>query len=329
MASSLLRAIHRGTRIAAAASSRITRRSAQSYRTRTLLQVKGAIENRLELERPVRQQKMTTKSSSSSTSTYGSSWETFWGSVSDDPQDVLWNASHEDAVARDWTHMKEFFSSSTLPLVDVGCGDGSQTTFFRAHVPRTIGVDVSAAAIEIANNNNSKNNIVHGRLTYQVLDLLDAAACQAFKDSTIGAGSNGANKNGDANIYMRGVLMQFSPEDRVTAANNLKLICGYTGCLYLHEYVPQTKAYYGSIFQKQGMPVGFQRVLDSGITPGGIARDEMEVLFGADEYDVLKESDQHVMTTTIALEAGEEETEDVARAPGFFMILKKKQQQQK
>jgi hypothetical protein len=99
---------------------------------------------------------------------------------------------------------------------------------------------------------------------------------------------------------MRGVLMHFLPEDPAAAADNLKILLGTQGCLYVHEYVPQTKAYYGSIFQKQGMPMGFKRVLDSGITLGGIARDEMKALF--EGYESLKESDLHTMSTMIALQ---------------------------
>lgn len=202
-----------------------------------------------------------------------------------------------------------------LPLVDVGCGDGTQTQYFGGRVKQAIGVDISQAAVDIANAASIKNKSSPGattgqqRVTYQVLDLMNGPACQAFHDAV-----------GDANLYMRGVLMQFSPEDRVAASNNLKVLMGQQGCLYLHEYVPQTKAYYGSIFQKQGMPMGFQRVIDSGITPGGIARDEMESLFT--DYQVLKESQEHTMSTIIELE-GES---DVARAPGFYMVLKKKQQ---
>jgi hypothetical protein len=131
---------------------------------------------------------------------YGDSWEKFWGTVSDDPQDVLWNAPHEQAVAIDWQHLKEFVDAEDgLPLVDVGCGDGTQTTFFSGCVQQTIGVDVSQAAIvDIA---NKSNNTAEG-VTYQVLDLLNDTACHDFHEST-----------GDAHVYMRGVLMQFLPTD--------------------------------------------------------------------------------------------------------------------
>jgi SAM-dependent methyltransferase len=221
---------------------------------------------------------------------YRDAWETFWETVSDDPQDVLWNASHEQAVAIDWQHLKEFMvEDDEPPLVDVGCGDGTQTTFFSGRVKRTIGVDVSQAAIDIA---NKSINAAEG-VACQVLDLLKDTACRDFHEST-----------GDAHVHMRGVLMQFLPADRAAAANNLQTILGARGCLHLHEHVPQTKACHGAIFQKQGMPMGFQRVLDSGIAPGGIARDEMERLFSG--CAISKESADHTMTTIIALEGGGE-----------------------
>jgi hypothetical protein len=40
-------------------------------------------------------------------------------------------------------------------------------------------------------------------------------------------------------------------------------------------------------------------------------------------YEILKETDQHTMSTIIALRGGEGEN-DAARAPGFFMVLQKK-----
>jgi hypothetical protein len=67
------------------------------------------------------------------------------------------------------------------------------------------------------------------------------------------------------------------------------------------------------------MPNGFKRVVESGITPGGIDKDEMEVLFPSEQYTVFKQCHDHVMSTIIAL--GEE---DVARAPGFYMVLQKR-----
>ena len=122
---------------------------------------------------------------------YQKAWESFWGTLTGKPEEVLWNVPHELAVAPDFERFQDLIAANNLPLVDVGCGDGTQTKFFSNHVTKTIGVDVSAKAIEIARSTISSPN-----LEYYVLDILNKEDCQAFH-----------TKVGDLNIYMRGVLM--------------------------------------------------------------------------------------------------------------------------
>ncbi len=123
---------------------------------------------------------------------------------------------------------------------------------------------------------------------------------------------------GDANIYMRGVLMQFSPADRIVAVDNLKNLMGMHGYLYLNEYVPQTKAYYTAIIEAQGMPEGYARVLKHGITPGGITEEEIDTFFPANTYDKVRQGG-HVMNTVIPLNDG-----TYAKAPAFYLVIKKR-----
>lgn len=233
---------------------------------------------------------------------YQKAWESFWGTFTGQPQEVLWNVSHELAVALDFERFKDLIASNNLPLVDVGCGDGTQTKFFSKHVTRTIGVDVSAKAIEIA-----RSTIDPPNLEYQVLDILNKEDCQAFRA-----------KVGEVNIYMRGVLMQFLPADRLIAVANLKGLMGMNGYLYLNEYVPQTKAYYTALIEAQGMPEGFARVLKHGITPGGISQEEIETFFPSTEFDIVQQG-MHVINTVIPLTDG-----SYAKAPAFYLAVKKR-----
>lgn len=231
---------------------------------------------------------------------YQNAWESFWGTLTGEPHEVLWNVSRELAVALDFERFKDLIALNNLPLVDVGCGDGTQTRFFSDHVQHTIGVDVSSRAIEIARSQTIPSN-----LEYRVLDILDKASCQAFHRET-----------GDVNIYMRGVLMQFLPPDRLIAVNNLRLLMGMKGYLYLKELRPETKAYYASIIKEQGMPSGFARVLKHGITPGGISQEDINILFPSDQFEIIREG-KHVMNTIIPQVAG-----GIAKAPAFYMVVK-------
>lgn len=232
---------------------------------------------------------------------YQKSWDGFWGTLTGEISEVLWNVPHQDAVASDFKLFQDLIVDNALPLVDIGCGDGTQTEFFGQHVQQVIGIDVSAQAIEIAKSNSQSTTI-----TYQVLDLLDTPACTAFHQ-----------KIGDANLYMRGVLMQFSDADRLTVVDNLKRLMGDAGYLFMNEYLPQTKAYYQSIFESQGMPDGFKRVLQHGITPGGISEDDLETFFPPAEYTRIRQGD-YFMGTNIALADG-----GVVKAPSFYLVLKK------
>jgi hypothetical protein len=232
---------------------------------------------------------------------YQTAWERFWSRLSGDPNDVLWDVDPAQAAALDLARFQTLFDPQ-LPVIDVGCGSGIQTRFLAQHFAQVIGVDVAPSVIAYAQTTNPAPNI-----RYQVFDLLSAAA-----------GARLHTELGDANIYMRGVLMQFSADDRTAAAATLKDLLGARGVLYLNEYPPSTKAYYGSLFERQGMPAAFARVLEAGITPGGLAPAELSALFPAQEFDVLAQGD-HVMHTSIPLTEG-----GFAQAPAVYMAVRRR-----
>ena len=231
---------------------------------------------------------------------YSDAWDGFWGSLSGDPQDVIWNVSPELAAEQDFGHFHTFFRSNDLPLVDVGCGDGTQTQFLGQYFSHTIGVDVSERAIELA-----RSQTVVGNINYQVLDILDETACRGFHQTL-----------SDINIYMRGVLLQFQPDERVIAAKNLRHLIGAKGYIYLSEYPPEVKEYYAAIIENQGMPPGFARILEHGIKPGGISQEEIAILFPPDQVTTVRQG-RHVMNTLIPLVEG-----GFGQAPAFYRVLK-------
>lgn len=232
---------------------------------------------------------------------YQTAWESFWSTLSGKEEEVLWSVDPSLAVELDFKHFEPYMTTNNLPLVDVGCGDGYQTQFLAQRLSRVIGVDVSASIVDFATAQNKAEN-----LDYRVLDILDAEACQAFQAEV-----------GDVNIYIRTVIMQFSPADRLVAIENVKHLLGTEGYLYLSEYPPKTEEYYGSIIKEEGMPPGFARVLEHGITPGGISQAELEAFFPADEYQVVKQG-EHIINTRIALKSGE-----LAKAPAIYLLVKR------
>src|SRR3954463_14445117 len=59
---------------------------------------------------------------------------------------VLWDAESRVELEQLWGRLREHADLS-LPLVDVGCGNGRHGRELAAHVPRVLGLDGSEAAI--------------------------------------------------------------------------------------------------------------------------------------------------------------------------------------
>ncbi len=231
--------------------------------------------------------------------THLASWEAFWAMLADPDADVLWDVDPAQAAELDWARFKDVIDQQ-LPLIDLGCGSGTQTRFFAQHLPRVIGVDISPTVIDFARQADSA-----GAAEYRVFDLLDPAAGAALHAEL-----------GPVNVYIRGVLMLFAPDERATAAANLRALIGARGVCYLNEYPPQAKAYYTQIFSQQGMAPAFAKVLEAGITPGGLTAADLEALFPAAEYEQLLYG-QHLMHTTIALQDG-----NFAAAPALYCAVR-------
>src|SRR5262249_34415139 len=118
-------------------------------------------------------------------------WDRFWGSVQRTGRtgDVLWDAASETELADTMRRLLEHMSTS-LPILDIGCGNGRFTRELAKHFPRAIGVDLSRHAIARAEE-ESRGLAVQ----FRVLDATQE-----------GAGRPLADELGAANVFIRGVL---------------------------------------------------------------------------------------------------------------------------
>ncbi|MDH6438744.1 SAM-dependent methyltransferase [Streptomyces sp. SAI-144] len=129
---------------------------------------------------------------------YRESWEGFWREAPGRQGAVFWDAEPVLTAGVHLAHFEPLLVDPGLPLVDLGCGNGTQSRFLAAHFTQVIGVDLSAAALDRARDADPDEQV-----TYQLLDASDK-----------GEPENLHAELGDANIYMRGVLHQAAPEDR-------------------------------------------------------------------------------------------------------------------
>jgi SAM-dependent methyltransferase len=132
---------------------------------------------------------------------------------------VLWDAGSAaelDAVrANALAHM-----ATDLPVVDIGCGNGRFSRLLAPSLPQVLGIDVSAHAVRIAEEESGDVPNVR----YRVLDA-----------SAAGTGKQLSDELGEANVFMRGVLHVFDAEQRQRAVENLRDIIGQRGVVYFSE----------------------------------------------------------------------------------------------
>jgi len=190
------------------------------------------------------------------TSRYREAWEGFWREAPDEPGAVFWDAEPALTAARHLALFEPRLTDPGLPLVDLGCGNGTQTRFLADRFPRVIGADLSAAALDRARAADPA-----GQAVYRRLDAVERTHAQALHAEL-----------GDANLYMRGVLHQCDAGDRQALVDGIAAVVGERGRAFLVE--PSEAA--GSVLRDLatgpgGPPPKLAPVLRHGIAPGEVA----------------------------------------------------------
>ena len=232
---------------------------------------------------------------------YLTSWENYWSTLSGTPGEIFWDADPAHAAQQDLELFKGY-ADPQLPLIDLGCGNGTQTRFLADHFARVLGTEISPAAVEISQAKNAAPNI-----SYRVLDVLHPEEAQALHEEI-----------GDANLYMRTVLHQLSPADHATAIQSIERLLGVKGILYLIELSSAAEPYFAQLIKQYGPPPGLARVFQHGITPGMVHEHDLEVLFPPDRFTVCR-TGQSQIHTVHTLPTGE-----VVKVPAFYAVLRRR-----
>jgi SAM-dependent methyltransferase len=233
---------------------------------------------------------------------YLTSWEGYWSTATGAPGDIFWDADPAHAAQQDLVLFQDYVDSQ-LPLIDLGCGHGTQTRFLAAHFARLIGTEISPTAVDIAQRKNAAPNV-----SYRILDVLCPDDAQALHEEI-----------GDANIYMRTVLHQLLPEDHATAIQSIERLLGRSGILYFVELSSAAEPYFTQLIEQYGPPPGLARVFQHEITPGMLNENDLEVLFPSDRFTLLGTGQSHIHTVH-TLPTGE-----VVKVPAFYAILRRRQ----
>lgn len=213
---------------------------------------------------------------------YREAWEGFWREAPDDPGAVFWDADPNVTAALHLALFEPHVADSALPLVDLGCGNGTQTRFLADRFPRVVGVDLAAAALDHARHADPA-----GRATYRLLDAAEQGAAQALHTEL-----------GDAHVYMRGVLHQCEPADRQPVADGIAALLGERGRVFLVEPSEAAGAVLGGLAQAPaGPPPKLAPIFRHGIAPGEVADAAVPVLLETAGLTVLASGELPLRTT--------------------------------
>ncbi|MEV7425337.1 MULTISPECIES: class I SAM-dependent methyltransferase [unclassified Streptomyces] len=206
---------------------------------------------------------------------YRASWEGYWRETSDAPGEAIWDADPSFS-AEPHSELLLPYADTSLPLVDLGCGSGTQTRYLATRFARAIGVDLSQAAVEHARRADPA-----GVAEFEQLDLVDHDAVRALSE-----------RIGDTNVYMRAVIHQSEPQDRAAVAAAVTTLLGSRGRAFVTELTSASRDVLQQAAQGPGgPPEKLRRVFAHGLKPADAEDEEVPGLLRAAGLTVLASGD--------------------------------------
>jgi SAM-dependent methyltransferase len=215
-------------------------------------------------------------------SRYREAWEGFWREAPDEPGGVFWDADPRVTSAVHLAFFEPHIADAGLALVDLGCGNGTQTRYFADRFPHVVGADLADAALDHARRADPT-----GVATYRLLDAAEKGAADSLHAEL-----------GDANVYMRGVLHQCEPADRQPLVEGIAALLGERGRAFLVELAEAARPVLGSLAQgPDGPPPKLAPIFRHGIAPGEVADDAVPEYLRAAGLTVLASGELPLVTT--------------------------------
>jgi SAM-dependent methyltransferase len=238
-------------------------------------------------------------------------WDVFWSNVKSTGTagDVLWDAGTEDEMLGYVDVLRRHLDTG-LPVVDIGCGNGSFTRRLAGYFPHAVGVDVSANAVRRARAESAGLPNV----SYDVRDMTAPGS-----GSGLGGELPVLCAVGGANVFVRGVLHVLRERERYALAENIRAITGASGRVFLAEtdfrgnavdYVSHLGATLRSI------PAPLEGAIRGLPMPGHFGPKERSLAFPADRWELIEDGPTAIETVPLS---------SPTRAdliPGYFAVLK-------
>ena len=231
-------------------------------------------------------------------------WDGYWRKIqtTGDSGDVLWDsgspiehAQYSDAVVAHF--------DPALPVIDIGCGNGTQTRWLAGLFPRVLGIDVSAGAVELAKRE------AEGVQNADFM-VMDAAG--------VGAGKHLLERMGPANVFVRGVFHVLKPDKQSSLAANLRTVIGSSGRVFLAEtnFHGNSLAYLQQLgATPRSMPRQLQSALENLPRPGRFGAQERHSTFSNSDWQLIADGPVNIEVVPMK-SAGLSQ-----QVPGYFALL--------
>ncbi|MFJ3231820.1 class I SAM-dependent methyltransferase [Streptomyces sp. NPDC086787] len=204
---------------------------------------------------------------------YRHKWESYWRETADGTGEAIWD-SDPSLTAGPHSELLLPHADTTRTIVDLGCGNGTQTRYLATRFTRAVGVDLSHAAVE-----HARRAAGGAGVEFEQLDLTDADAVRALHE-----------RLGDTNVYMRAVIHQSEPEARPRVAEAVAELIGTEGRAFVVELTPASREV---LKRAAGDPAGpgpkLRRVFHHGLKPADAEDGEIPRLLGEAGLQVLAE----------------------------------------
>ncbi|MEU6280276.1 class I SAM-dependent methyltransferase [Streptomyces sp. NPDC047028] len=212
---------------------------------------------------------------------YRNAWESYWSETSDAPGEAIWDA---DPSLTSQPHSELFlpYADTSRTIVDLGCGNGTQTRYLATRFAKAVGVDLTHAAVEHARRAANGTGV-----EFQQLDLTDIDAVRALH-----------TRLGDSHVYMRAVIHQSEPGARSRVAAAVAEIVGTEGRAFVVELTSGSR----EVLQRAAADPGgpgpkLRRVFHHGLKPADASDDEIPALLGEAGLTVLASGDTALAQT--------------------------------
>lgn len=231
-------------------------------------------------------------------------WDRYWMGIhtTGGAGDVLWD-SGSAAEREQYRDLIVAHFDPTLPVVDVGCGNGTHTRWLAEIFPRVMGIDVSAGAV--ARAAGEAEDIPNAE--FMVLDAADRAAGELL-----------LGRLGPANVFVRGVFHVLKPDKQAALAANIRTVVGGKGRAFIAEtnFPGNSLEYLAELGATRGsMPRQLQRALENLPRPGRFGAHERHAVFPDADWQLIDDG-------PVSIEVVPMKSKSVPqRVPGYFALM--------